>query len=71
MISATPLPVSASGTTATSDVVAAGLPILPIERIRIFSDSQWDQPSDLGTDANIIRFTGASHGSQGFIQKNV
>lgn len=26
-----------------------------------------DPPSDLGTDANIIRFTGASHGRQGFI----
>lgn len=30
-----------------------------------------DPPSDLGTDANIIRFTGSSHGRQGFIPKNV
>ncbi|MDD0816415.1 AAA family ATPase [Curvibacter sp. HBC28] len=30
-----------------------------------------DPPSDLGADANIIRFTGASHGRQGFIPKNV
>ena len=29
-----------------------------------------DPPSDLGADANIIRFTGASHGRQGFIPKN-
>ncbi|WP_294765237.1 AAA family ATPase [uncultured Rhodoferax sp.] len=29
-----------------------------------------DPPSDLGVDANIIRFTGASHGRQGFIPKN-
>lgn len=28
-----------------------------------------DPPSDLGADANIIRFTGASHGRQGFIPK--
>jgi hypothetical protein len=26
-----------------------------------------DPPSDLGTDVNIIRFTGAAHGRQGFI----
>lgn len=30
-----------------------------------------DPPSDLGADANIIRFTGAPHGRQGFIPKNV
>lgn len=30
-----------------------------------------DPPSDLGSDANIIRFTGASHGRQGFIPKNI
>lgn len=30
-----------------------------------------DPPSDLGSDANIIRFTGASHGRQGFIPKPV
>ena len=29
-----------------------------------------DPPSDLGADANIIRFTGASHGRQGFIPRN-
>ena len=29
-----------------------------------------DPPSDLGADTNIIRFTGASHGRQGFIPKN-
>lgn len=30
-----------------------------------------DPPSDLGADVNIIRFTGAPHGRQGFIPKNV
>ena len=30
-----------------------------------------DPPSELGADANIIRFTGASHGRQGFIPKSV
>lgn len=30
-----------------------------------------DPPSDLGADANIIRFTGASHGRQGFIPNRV
>jgi hypothetical protein len=30
-----------------------------------------DPPSDLGADANIIRFTGAAHGRQGFIPKSV
>jgi hypothetical protein len=29
-----------------------------------------DPPLDLGSDANIIRFTGAPHGRQGFIPKN-
>ena len=29
-----------------------------------------DPPSDLGSDANVIRFTGATHGRQGFIPKN-
>ncbi len=30
-----------------------------------------DPPSDLGTDANIVRFTGVSHGRQGFIPKSL
>lgn len=30
-----------------------------------------DPPSDLGEDANIIRFTGTSHGRQGFIPQGV
>jgi len=30
-----------------------------------------DPPTDLGADATIIRFTGASHGRQGFIPKSV
>lgn len=30
-----------------------------------------DPPSDLGNDANVIRFTGAPHGRQGFIPKSV
>lgn len=30
-----------------------------------------DPPTDLGAGANIIRFTGASHGRQGFIPKSV
>lgn len=30
-----------------------------------------DPPSDLGADANIIRFTGTSHGRQGFIPQGV
>lgn len=30
-----------------------------------------DPPSDLGADANVIRFTGASHGRQGFIPINI
>lgn len=42
MISSSPLPKPAGGTAASADVVATGLPIPPIERIRIFSDSQWE-----------------------------
>jgi hypothetical protein len=42
MISSSPLPVTLGGTAASADVVAAGLPIPPIERIRIFSDGQWE-----------------------------
>jgi hypothetical protein len=42
MISSTPLPAPTDGAAASADVVAAGLPIPPIERIRIFSDSQWE-----------------------------
>jgi hypothetical protein len=42
MISSSPLPSPTGGTVASADVVAAGLPIPPIERIRIFSDSQWE-----------------------------
>lgn len=42
MISSNPLPIPAGGTTASADMVAAGLPIPPIERIRIFSDGQWE-----------------------------
>lgn len=42
MIWSNPLPAPEGGPTASADVVAAGLPIPPIERIRIFSDSQWE-----------------------------
>jgi hypothetical protein len=42
MISSTPLPSPAGGTAASSDVVAAGLPVPPIERLRIFSAGQWE-----------------------------
>lgn len=42
MISSSPLPLPAGGVAASSDVVAAGLPIPPIERLRIFSASQWE-----------------------------
>jgi hypothetical protein len=42
MISSIPLPVPAATTSTSADVVAAGLPIPPIERIRIFSDGQWE-----------------------------
>lgn len=42
MISSSPLPLPAGGAAASADVVAAGLPIPPIERIRIFSAGQWE-----------------------------
>lgn len=42
MISSNPLSAPAGGTAASADVVAAGLPIPPIERIRIFSAGQWE-----------------------------
>lgn len=42
MISSSPLPAPAATMSASVDVVAAGLPIPPIERIRIFSDGQWE-----------------------------
>lgn len=42
MISSSPLAAPTTGVPASADVVAAGLPIPPIERIRIFSDSQWE-----------------------------
>lgn len=42
MISSTPLPEPSVGTAASADLVAAGLPIPPIERIRIFSAGQWE-----------------------------
>jgi hypothetical protein len=42
MISSSPLPLPTGGVVAAADVVAAGLPIPPIERIRIFSDGQWE-----------------------------
>lgn len=42
MISSSPLPAPVGGAVASADVVAAGLPIPPIERIRIFSAGQWE-----------------------------
>lgn len=42
MISSSPLPTPTGGTAASADLVAAGLPIPPIERIRIFGDGQWE-----------------------------
>lgn len=42
MISSNPLPAPVGSTSASADVVAAGLPIPPIERIRIFSAGQWE-----------------------------
>lgn len=42
MASSTPLPAPSGGTVASADVVATGLPIPPIERIRIFSSGQWE-----------------------------
>lgn len=38
-------------------------------RVIIFEGEK--PPSDLDTDANIIRFTGAAYGRQGFIPKSV
>ena len=42
MASSTPLPAPSGGTVASADIVATGLPIPPIERIRIFSSGQWE-----------------------------
>jgi len=42
MTQSSPLPLPADGVAASSDVVAAGLPVPPIERLRIFSASQWE-----------------------------
>lgn len=42
MISTNSLPTPAGRTVASADVVTAGLPIPPIERIRIFSAGQWE-----------------------------
>lgn len=42
MIPSGPLQAPTGGMVASADVVAAGLPIPPIERIRIFSDTQWE-----------------------------
>lgn len=42
MISSNPLPSPAVKTATTADMVATGLPIPPIERIRIFSAGQWE-----------------------------
>lgn len=42
MISSSPLPFPACGAAASADSVSAGLPIPPIERIRIFSAGQWE-----------------------------
>lgn len=39
-----------------------------VSQVIIFENE--DPPMDLGADVNIIRFTGASHGRQGFIPKN-
>lgn len=43
MISSVKLPVPGGGNSVTADMVASGLPIPPIERIRIFSASQWEE----------------------------
>lgn len=40
-----------------------------VSQVIIFENE--DPPTDLGAGANIIRFTGASHGRQGFIPKSV
>ncbi len=42
MISSTPLPTPIATASISTDVVTAGLPIPPIERIRIFSNEQWE-----------------------------
>jgi hypothetical protein len=42
MISSSPLPVPTGVAAASSNVVATGLPIPPIERLRIFSAGQWE-----------------------------
>lgn len=42
MIASSVLPLPTGAITTSADVVTAGLPIPPIERIRIFSDSQWE-----------------------------
>lgn len=42
MISSAPLSSPVGGAVASSDVVTAGLPIPPIERLRIFSAGQWE-----------------------------
>lgn len=42
MIPSSPLPLPSGGVTASADLVTAGLPIPPIERIRIFSAEQWE-----------------------------
>lgn len=42
MIKSAPLPAPSGGIAPSADVVAAGLPIPPIERIRIFSAGQWE-----------------------------
>ena len=42
MIPSNPLPPPVASTVASADVMVSGLPIPPIERIRIFSDSQWE-----------------------------
>lgn len=42
MTSSSPLSAPTGGHVASADVVAAGLPIPPIERIRIFSPGQWE-----------------------------
>ncbi len=43
MIASSPLPLPAPKTATSADVVTSGLPIPPIERIRIFSPGQWEE----------------------------
>lgn len=82
MISCTPLPAPASGASTSADIVAGGFSHdvrdafyrsiaedFRASQVIIFENE--DLPSDLGTDANIIQFTGASHGRHGFIPKSV